>query len=215
MTGIMMRTGIKPGRLPALIGLAAVLAIAPTGLRAAEIAVLPRFAVSLEAGMFRAEQAAFRTLYGGGSLVYSVHLRARLAAGLWAVAAWKTLSVQGTTAIVGPAFDNESYALEFEMTSLRFGLRYACEIGRWAVFAGAGGGANRYEERWTDIAGLGGTGREMGWYAELGGEFTVARFLSLSLRGEYSSVVSGRGSYLEPEVKLGGVETAAGLVFRF
>jgi len=210
-----MRPGIKLGFCSVSVFLGLILGAGPTRLWPSEPERTPRFAVSVEAGMFRAKQASFRTLYGGGPLVLSVHLRARLAAGLWAVAGWKTLSVEGTTAIAGPSFDGESYRLEFEMTSLRLGLRYAQAIGRFAVFAGAGGSTNRYKERWTDVAGLGGSGKNSGWYAELGGEFAAARFLTVFLRGEYSSVPTGRGSALEPDVDLGGLEAAAGVAFRF
>jgi opacity protein-like surface antigen len=210
-----MRPGINIGlcSVPVLLGL--ILGASPARLWPSESERTPGYAVSVEAGMFRANQASFRTLYGGGPLVFSVHLRARIAAGLWAVAGWKTLNVEGTTAIAGPSFDDESYRLEFEMTSLRFGLRYAHEIGRFAVFAGAGGSSNQYEERWTDVAGLGGSGKNLGWYAELGGEYAAARFLTVFLRGEYSSIPTGRGSALDPDVDLGGLEAAAGLAFRF
>jgi|ADurb_H2B_02_Slu_FD_contig_91_191174_length_4780_multi_3_in_0_out_0_2 hypothetical protein len=165
--------------------------------------------------MFRAGQAAFRTLYGNGISALSAHVRVRLIDGLWAAAGWRTVKAGGATAIAGPAFNEEEYALEFEMTSIRLGLRYAFDLGRIAVFAGAGGSADRYEERWVDVPGLGGSGKKAGWYAEAGGEYAVFRFLSLSLRGEYTSVPTARGSSLEPDVNLGGLEAAAGLVFRF
>jgi len=139
-----MRPGIKLGLCSVSVFLGLILGASPTKLWPSEPERTPSFAVSVEAGMFRAKQASFRTLYGDGPLVLSVQLRARLASCLWAVAGWKTLNVEGTTAIAGPSFDDESYRLKFEMTSLRLGLRYAHEIGRFAIFAGAGGSSNGY-----------------------------------------------------------------------
>ncbi|HNQ81036.1 MAG: hypothetical protein PHF93_10355 [Acidobacteriota bacterium] len=215
MIKTMTRFRIKAGLRAAPVFWWLILGMGPAGLRASTAAGRPRAAVSLEAGMFRAGQAAFRTLYGNGISALSAHVRVRLIDGLWAAAGWRTVKAGGATAIAGPAFNEEEYALEFEMTSIRLGLRYAFDLGRIAVFAGAGGSADRYEERWVDVPGLGGSGKKAGWYAEAGGEYAVFRFLSLSLRGEYTSVPTARGSSLEPDVNLGGLEAAAGLVFRF
>lgn len=215
MIRTMTRFRIKPGPGAALLIGGLILGAGPAGLQASEASGRARAAVSIEAGMFWAEQAAFRTLYGNGTPAVSAQIRVRLFDGLWAAAGWRTFKAGGTTLIAGPAFNEEEYALELEMTSIRLGLRYAFDLGRIAVFAGAGGSADRYEERWVDVPGLGGSGKKAGWYAEAGGEYAVFRFLALSLRAEYSSIPTGKGSFLEPDVDLGGLEAAAGLVFRF
>jgi len=205
----------KPGFRAAAVFFGLFLGIGFGMIRPADPGDGPNYAVAVEGGMFRATQSSFRMLYGSGAPAFSVRLEARLAGGLWAIAGYRLLNVKGATAIAGPAFDDESYSLRFEMKSIQAGLRYAFAFGRIGLFAGAGGSANNYKERWDDVPGLGGSGKKIGWYAELGGTVAPARFLSLFIRGDYSSVPAGQGSALEPNVNLGGLEAAAGLAFRF
>jgi len=173
-----------------------------------------RLGLSLAAGAFRANQAAFRDLYGNVKASWNIGAQARLFGNAAVIAGFRSIRTSGATMIAAPPYGNEHHPLQFGMSSLKLGGRLSFPLRRWAVFVDGGGSYNLSHEKWEDTD-LSVEAKTFGYFAGAGADVSLDRRLSFFTRIEYSFVDTGKGARLEPRVNLGGIEASLGFSLRF
>jgi hypothetical protein len=173
-----------------------------------------RLGLSLAAGAFRANQPAFRDLYGNLNASWNIGVQVRVFGNAAVIAGFRSIRTSGATVIVGPPYGNEHHPLQFGMSSLKMGGRLSFPLRRWAIFVDGGGSYNVSHEKWEDTD-LSVEERTFGYFAGAGADVSLTRRLSFFARVEYSLVDTGTGARLEPRVNLGGIEGTLGFSLRF
>ena len=116
------RTDPRNGAILAAVSLALVLGF-PGPLRSQTAERAPSFSLSAAGGVFRGGQASFRALYGGSVVPLHLEGQVRIFRNWSIFAGFRHIQARGTTRIAGASIEEESYRLEFEMSSVRLGLR--------------------------------------------------------------------------------------------
>jgi hypothetical protein len=169
---------------------------------------------SLGTGIFYASQGDLRTLYGTLSVPFHAQLDLRVGGPFAVFGAYRYLGGRGSTVIVDPSFEEESFGLKLVVHSIRAGFRLDSSLGRSKIFAQVGGAFNLYKESWeeTEIAV---DGKVAGIFLAAGAEIPIGRAWAVQVRLEYASIPTGQGGLLESDVELGGVDAVLGIVYRF
>jgi|GEM_PF-858443 len=205
------RMKISASALLAVFGLA----MLPPLLEARRFETPPwRASLALGGGIFYPSQSPVRTLYGNVSFPLHFQLDVRLGGAFSVVAAYRFLGASGSTVIVGPSVEEESYGLRLNIHSVRAGFRLDSALGRSRIFAQFGAAYNVYQESWKD-AGISVDGRLAGIFLAAGTEIPVGRAWAVQLRLEYASVPTDKGGLLDPDIDLGGADAVLGVVYRF
>ena len=188
----------------------AVLAGLALGLAAAAAAPAQELSVSLAGGVFRPSSSTYRDIYGSGTvLAGDVWLKLRGPVGL--AVGFSRLSDKGF-AVAGNG-GQETYPLEFRRTSVPVVAFYQIKAGPAALRLGAGIGFHSFRETWTTAA-LEYKGRKAAPRLMLAATVKVAGRLSIFGEVCRESIRTGRGTSLDVNVNVGGVQVLGGLSFR-
>jgi hypothetical protein len=173
-----------------------------------------RFSFTAQAGIFRPSSADVRTLYGNTAWPLSVQAGFRVWGPLTVFLGYRIIKLSGTTVIVGPAFEDESYALRLTHTAWRGGLQLEAFAGPWNFRCFGGVDFVAFKETWTGVA-ISSSGKSTGYLAGGGVGFRILRGLDLTAMVEFSRAVTSGDGPLTARPQLGGVEAGLGLVVRF
>jgi len=174
----------------------------------------PRTSVSFSTGLFRPKEESFRKLYGSFKFQTELSLRYRLWQGTSLYSGLRYFSTRGTTAISGPEFQDEKYALKFTMYSILLGLNYSWSLKSLSPYIGSGISYNIYREAW-DQTSISFEGKNLGFFLVAGIEYFIGKKFSLLGGAKYSHIPTQKGSKLVEKVNLGGLALSLGLSFYF
>jgi hypothetical protein len=168
-----------------------------------------RFFIALAAGCFYPQQGVFREIYGNA--LWPVELQMELALGrkISVFGAARYLETSGSTVLLSPRQLDETYALRWQMATLRLGVNYRLSSSRFSPFVGLGGSCSYFREHWPEAAATN-EGWKGGFFIQAGGRYRLSRSWHALVQLEYSVVPAGSGA--QGKVNLGGLSLLLGLL---
>lgn len=152
----------------------------------------------------------YRLIYGSGQ-VWSGDVWFKLKGRAGLAAGYERLSDTGTAVPLDGG--EEAYPLEFRRTSLPLVAFYQIEAGPAAFRMGAGVAIHGYRETWRTVD-LDFEGRKVSPRFLLAVFVAPVERMSLFCRVSAESIRTGEGSFLAPNIDIGGFEVIGGLAFR-
>ncbi|HDT13596.1 MAG TPA: hypothetical protein ENO03_04490 [Candidatus Aminicenantes bacterium] len=166
--------------------------------------------VAAGAGGFFPSHREYRLVYGLGQ-VWTGEVWFKLKGPVGLAAGFERLSDKG--AAVPLDGGDEVYPLEFRRTSVPLVVFYQIEAGPAAFRLGAGLGVHSYRETWRTVD-LDFEGRKVSPRLVLAVFVAPVERLSLFCRASAGSIRTGEGSFLAPNIDIGGFQVVGGLAFR-
>ena len=166
--------------------------------------------VGILGGFFFSQDEIFREIYGDSVPFFGPELTFRFPIrdphGLDVALAGRLLQASGKT----------SYTAEesnLRLTSFSFSLRYSFETGKFALFIGPGMEYVMFKETYAETFPVDFIqGNESGFHFTMGGYYHLSPAFSLKGYFKYCRAETERPGF---QVKLGGTEWGAGLIYRF
>jgi hypothetical protein len=179
---------------------------------AAMAAAVPaqELAVSIGAGGFFPSHREYRLVYSSAQ-VWAGNVWFKLKGPVGLAAGYERLSDKGTAVAMDGGV--EVYPLEFRRTSIPLIAFYQIEAGPAAFQLGAGIGVHSYRETWRTVD-LDFEGRKVSPRFVLAVFVAPVERLSLFCRASAESIRTGEGSFLAPNIDIGGFQIVGGLAFR-